>query len=178
MTAPRRLQSGHAGGALLPLVRLQAHKSGTRIEIDMCKPVPRVVCDRAMIEQVLLNLTRNGIQAMEHLAPADERVLTLRVRAGPGQRVVIGVIDGGSGVDAAAAAQLYTPFFTTRREGMGLGLSVCRSIVEQHAGVLDFENLRRPNGEVCGAEFRFSLPAAGGVASPAVDASVIGAEST
>ena len=164
--------------AVLPLVRLQAHKSGTRIEIDMCKPVPRVVCDRAMIEQVLLNLTRNGIQAMEHLAPADERVLTLRMRTGPGQRVVIGVIDGGSGVDAAAAAQLYTPFFTTRREGMGLGLSVCRTIVEQHAGTLDFENLRRPGGEVCGAEFRFSLPAAGSVASPAVDTSVIGADST
>jgi len=55
---------------------------------------------------------------------------------------------------------LFTPFFTTRSDGMGLGLSVCRTIVEQHGGALEFVNLRDANGAVCGAEFRFTLPAA------------------
>ncbi|MEO7056411.1 MAG: PAS domain S-box protein [Caldimonas sp.] len=146
--------------AVLPLVRLQAHKSGARIELDLCTPMPRVVCDRAMIEQVLLNLTRNGIQAMETMPPPHERLLTLRVRQAHPQWVTISVVDAGAGVDPAVAGQLFTPFFTTRREGMGLGLSVCRTIVEQHSGVLDYENVRGVDGTARGAIFRFSLPAA------------------
>jgi two-component system sensor histidine kinase DctS len=66
--------------AVLPLVRLQARKSGTRIELDLPAKAPRVRCDRTMLEQVLLNLTRNGIQAMETGTDVAERVLTLRVR--------------------------------------------------------------------------------------------------
>jgi len=146
--------------AVLPLVRLQAHKSGTRVDVDLGKPPSRVVCDRAMVEQVLLNLTRNGIQAMETSSPAQGRVLTIRVRQSHPQWVTIGIIDRGSGVDEAVAGQLFTPFFTTRREGMGLGLSMCRTIVEQHGGALDFHNVCAADGAVSGAEFRFTLPAA------------------
>jgi two-component system sensor histidine kinase DctS len=146
--------------AVLPLIRLQAHKSGARIELDLCTPTPRVVCDRAMIEQVLLNLTRNGIQAMEAMPVPNKRVLTLRVRQAHPQWVTISVVDAGAGVEPGVAGQLFTPFFTTRREGMGLGLSVCRTIVEQHCGVLDFENVRGADGAPRGAVFRFSLPAA------------------
>jgi len=146
--------------AIQPLVRLQARKSNTRIEIDMCSPTPRAVCDRAMVEQVLLNLTRNGIQAMHGLAASAERVLTIRVRQPHRQWVNIAVGDLGPGIDGEVARQLFTPFFTTRDEGMGLGLSVCRSIVEQHGGALAFANLRDATGVVCGAEFAFTLPAA------------------
>jgi two-component system sensor histidine kinase DctS len=146
--------------AIQPLVRLQARKSNTRIEIDMCSPTPKAVCDRAMVEQVLLNLTRNGIQAMQGLAPDDEHVLTIRVRQPHRQWVSISVSDLGPGIDAEVARQLFTPFFTTRHEGMGLGLSVCRTIVEQHGGALAFTNLRNPAGDVFGAEFAFTLPAA------------------
>ncbi|MGS0759031.1 PAS domain-containing sensor histidine kinase, partial [Roseateles sp. GG27B] len=64
--------------AVLPLVRLQARKSGTRVDIDLPMPAPRVRCDRTMVEQVLLNLTRNGIQAMDGSTPLAARVLTLR----------------------------------------------------------------------------------------------------
>jgi two-component system sensor histidine kinase DctS len=158
--------------AVLPLVRLQARKSGTRIEVDVV-PVnlplptagrtPRVRCDRTMIEQVLINLTRNGIQAMEAATPAAERVLTLRVRQTHERWVTFSVIDAGPGIAADVAARLFTPFFTTRDEGMGLGLSLCRTVIEQHGGALDFgPGPLQPGaapGTPRGTEFRFTLPA-------------------
>jgi two-component system, LuxR family, sensor histidine kinase DctS len=144
-------------------VRLQARKSGTRVEVDLPDRVPRVQCDRTMVEQVLINLTRNGIQAMEGAespagtaapTPLDNRVLTLRVRQGHPQWVTFGIIDRGPGIPPDVAARLFTPFFTTRSEGMGLGLSLCRTVIEQHGGALDFGPA--PGG---GTEFRFTLPA-------------------
>ena len=145
--------------AILPLVRLQARKSDTRVELDLPTPMARVVCDRAMVEQVLLNLTRNGIQAMQGAPRDGEPVLTLRVRQTHPQWVRISISDRGPGIADEVARQLFTPFFTTRSDGMGLGLSVCRTIVEQHGGALDFANLRDAQGAVLGAEFRFTLPA-------------------
>ena len=146
--------------SVLPLVRLQARKSGARVELDIVQPVPRVKVDRTMVEQVLLNLARNGIQAMEPDTPLAERVLTLRVRLAPaaaeapGRWVMFSVIDAGPGIPADVAQRLFTPFFTTKPEGMGLGLSLCRTVVEQHGGAMDFENLPAH----AGTEFRFTLP--------------------
>ena len=162
--------------SVLPLVRLQARKSGARVEVDVVQPVPRIKVDRTMVEQVLLNLARNGIQAMESDTPLAERVLTLRVRLVPGaqggQWVRFSVIDAGPGIPADVAQRLFTPFFTTKAEGMGLGLSLCRTVIEQHGGAMDFEN--RPPRAVAtaggsggtdgtgsrpgGTEFRFTLP--------------------
>lgn len=146
--------------AVLPLMRLQARKSHTRIEIELGTPAPKVLCDRAMVEQVLLNLTRNGIQAMQGMALPADPVLTVRARQTHPQWVQMSIIDRGPGIGDEIARQLFTPFFTTRSDGMGLGLSVCRTIVEQHGGALDFVNLRDAQGAVVGAEFRFTLPAA------------------
>ncbi len=140
--------------AVLPLVRLQARKSGTRVELDMPDPPPRVVCDRTMLEQVLLNLTRNGIQAMEQNTDVAQRELRIRVRQTDARWVSFHIADRGPGISTEVAQRLFTPFFTTRSEGMGLGLSLCRSVVEQHGGTLEFENL--PGG--VGTEFRFTLP--------------------
>ena len=144
--------------AVLPLARLQARKSGTRIEVDLpaspARP-PRVRCDRTMVEQVLLNLARNGIQAMETATPLPARVLTLRARQAQPGWLTISVIDAGPGIAPEVAARLFTPFFTTRAEGMGLGLSLCRTVIEQHGGTLEF--CPGPNGS--GTEFRFTLPA-------------------
>ena len=140
--------------AVLPLVRLQARKSGTRIAIDVPHPAPRVKCDRTMVEQVLLNLARNGIQAMEEATPLDARVLTLRVLQAQPRWVSFSVVDHGPGIAPDVARRLFTPFFTTRYEGMGLGLSLCRTVIEQHGGALDFTA-----DEAGGTEFRFTLPA-------------------
>jgi two-component system sensor histidine kinase DctS len=142
--------------AVMPLVRLQARKSGTRIELDLPPKAPRVVCDRTMIEQVLLNLTRNGIQAMESDTPLERRVLTLHVRQNHERWVTLAVRDQGHGIAPEVASQLFTPFFTTRAEGMGLGLSLCRTVIEQHGGALDFGPHGPPPG--IGTEFRFTLP--------------------
>ena len=162
----RRERSREAVGAdllveaVLPLVRLQARKSGTRIEVDCPSPAPRVWADRTMVEQVLLNLTRNGIQAMEGEAtPLSARVLTLRVTQVHARWVRFGVIDRGPGIAPEVAARLFTPFFTTRAEGMGLGLSLCRTVIEQHGGALDFGPAPLdPAAGGPGTEFRFTLP--------------------
>ncbi len=144
--------------AVLPLARMQARKSGTRIDVDLPPPgerSARVRCDRTMVEQVLLNLARNGIQAMEPDTPLAERVLTLRVRRTHARWVTCSVIDTGPGIAPDVAERLFTPFFTTKSEGMGLGLSLCRTVIEQHGGALDFGP--GPGGR--GTEFRFTLPA-------------------
>ncbi len=146
--------------AVLPLARLQARKSGTRIEVDLPAQPLRVVCDRTMIEQVLLNLTRNGIQAMEDGTALADRVLGLRVRQSQARWVEFSVVDHGPGIAPDVARRLFTPFFTTRSEGMGLGLSLCRTVIEQHGGVLDFQNLESAeSARGVGTEFRFTLPA-------------------
>jgi two-component system, LuxR family, sensor histidine kinase DctS len=145
--------------AVLPLVRLQARKSGARVEVDVPAPVPRVVCDRTMVEQVLLNLTRNGIQAMEAHTPPEQRELRIRVRQQHPRWVTFSVIDHGPGVPPEVAQRLFTPFFTTRAEGMGLGLSLCRTVIEQHGGALDFGSLPDTDGTGVRTEFRFTLPA-------------------
>ncbi len=142
--------------AVLPLVRMQARKSGARIDIAIPEAAPRVHCDRTMVEQVLLNLARNGIQAMEQDTPPGARVLTIAVGpAGPAQ-LRFAVSDAGPGIAPEVAARLFTPFFTTRAEGMGLGLSLCRTVIEQHGGRLDFA----PGPLGRGTTFAFTLPVA------------------
>jgi two-component system sensor histidine kinase DctS len=141
--------------AVLPLVRLQARKSGTRIDVDMPTPAPRVLCDRTMVEQVLLNLTRNGIQAMENGTAVADRVLRLRVRQTHARWVRFSVVDAGPGIPPEVGARLFTPFYTTRRDGMGLGLSLCRTVVEQHGGALDFAPAPGPGS---GTALEFTLP--------------------
>jgi len=146
--------------AVLPLVQLGARKRGVRVDLQVDAQLPPVLCDRTLVEQVLLNLARNGLQAMES-SLAGERTLVLRaaraVAAGSESRrwIAFSVADLGGGISAEVNARLFTPFFTTRSEGMGLGLSLCRTVVEQHGGVLMHEP-NRPRGTV----FWFTLPVA------------------
>ncbi|MCK6433577.1 MAG: ATP-binding protein [Aquabacterium sp.] len=147
--------------SVLPLVRLQARKSGARIELDVAQPPPRVRVDRTMVEQVLLNLARNGLQAMEHDTPLERRVLRLGVQPVQGRWAAFTVADAGPGIPPEVGQRLFTPFFTTREEGMGLGLSLCRTVIEQHGGAIDFESPpRQADGSGGGTVFRFTLPLA------------------
>ena len=147
--------------AIAPLVNLQARKLQVKVHTRIEAKLPPVLCDRTMVEQVLLNLARNGMQAMDQPGSTD-RVLVLQVRrTAPNDTshaehgwVEFSVRDVGVGIGEDVAGQLFTPFFTTKTEGMGLGLSLCRTVVEQHGGHLSFEPLT-PRGTV----FRFTLPA-------------------
>jgi two-component system sensor histidine kinase DctS len=140
---------------VMPLVTLQARKLGVRVEVRCAPDLPAVLCDRTMVEQVLLNLARNGMQAMADDTP--HKVLTLMVRAAPSPEnsrwLTFSVADLGHGIAEGVAEKLFTPFFTTKQEGMGLGLSLCRTVVEQHGGYLG----HRPNTPR-GTVFSFTLP--------------------
>ncbi len=144
---------------VLPLVQLQARKLGARVQVDVAPDLPAVWCEPTMIEQVLLNLARNGLQAMAD--QSGERVLSLHahVLAPAGGQAVLEfrVTDTGEGIDDAVAEHLFTPFFTTKPEGMGLGLSLCRTVIEQHGGTLRHAT-QAPRGTV----FSFTLAAAVG----------------
>ena len=140
--------------AIMPLVSLQAHKLDVQVHIQVDDDLPLLFCDRTMIEQVLLNLARNGMQAMDQPG-VTTRLLALALQREPQSGgVQFSVTDCGVGIPVAVAKQLFTQFFTTKQEGMGLGLSLCRTVVEQHGGILEFEN-RSPQGTI----FRFTLPA-------------------
>jgi len=122
------------------LVELQARHSATQISIQVDPPVPAIVGDAVMLEQVILNLARNAIEAMADVPPG-RRVLVITARRDDGAGARISVRDFGAGIPEAVAEQLFSPFFTTKAEGMGMGLSICRSIVEAHGGRLTFERL-------------------------------------
>ena len=145
--------------AVMPLVGLQARKLSVAVVIEVDASCPPVLCDRTMVEQVLLNLSRNAMQSMQHLERSVARVLTLRVRPAASNArsswVEFSVIDGGEGISPEVAGQLFTPFFTTKVEGMGLGLSLCRTVIEQHGGALGFEA-----APLRGTIFSFTLPVA------------------
>ncbi len=149
--------------AIAPLIGLQAKKLGVRVQVDLAPGLALVRCDRTLIEQVLINLARNGMQAMpegEPDAASGLRVLKIAVEpvgvsaSAPRGAVAFSVTDHGAGLSDAVRAQLFTPFFTTKPEGMGLGLSLCRTVIEQHGGALTFEPAA-PRGTV----FRFTLVA-------------------
>jgi len=155
--------------AIAPLVNLQARKLRVQVLWQVEPGLPTVWCDRIMVEQVLLNLARNAMQAMDQPGLV-QRQLTLQARrhvdtwphtttAGPGPSVgtlpmvEFRVTDCGMGISDEVARQLFTPFFTTKAEGMGLGLSLCRTVIEQHGGRLEHQP-HWPQGTV----FVFTLP--------------------
>jgi two-component system sensor histidine kinase DctS len=143
--------------AVLPLVTLQARKLGVTVVARIPADLPPAWCDRTMVEQVLLNLARNAMQAMQEAGIARPSLAVQARRAEAGGTapawLEFSVADIGPGIPPDVQAQLFTPFFTTKAEGMGLGLSLCRTVVEQHGGALVFEP-QMPQGTV----FRFTLP--------------------
>ncbi|KAB2843920.1 MAG: PAS domain-containing sensor histidine kinase, partial [Burkholderiales bacterium] len=130
-----------------------AQKRGTRIVLDLRPDLPPVYADRIMIEQVLLNLVRNGLDAMQDTPVALRRLALAAEPSADAGLVVVSVSDRGHGIPGEAMARLFEPFYTTKAEGMGMGLNICRSIIELHQGRLWVE--ANPQG---GSIFRFTLP--------------------
>lgn len=140
--------------ATIGFADIDARKHGVKLELRIQPNLPPVVADRIMIEQVLLNLLRNAVEAM-HDTPMPQRQLVLDVSTNDKAQLCIAVIDRGHGITPQAQQKLFAPFFTTKPQGMGMGLNICRSIIEFHHGQLWVE----PNPEG-GSIFRFTLPVA------------------
>ncbi len=137
----------------LELLEADARANNVRLRLELTPNLPRVRCDVIQIQQVVLNLVRNGIDAM--LTNTAERPhITIRTVPSNGDAVEIAVADAGFGVPPDVEQRLFTPFYSTKRDGLGLGLSISRGIVEAHGGELG-HRANSPRGTV----FFFTLPA-------------------
>lgn len=122
------------------------------ILLDLSPGLPMVRGDRVQLQQVLVNLITNAVDAMRH---ESMKILTVRSAPGPDDTITVSVGDSGTGLDSTAARRLFEAFYTTKRDGLGMGLGICRSILKDHGGRIWAEN----NPEK-GATFTFSLPTA------------------
>jgi C4-dicarboxylate-specific signal transduction histidine kinase len=141
------------GAIALKRGELEQHRVQVQVDVPPDRQLPEVRGNRLQLQQVLFNLIANAIEAMAE-AP-EPRVLHVRSCACGDDQVLVEVADNGPGVDASAAPQIFSPMFTTKPDGMGMGLAICRAIIEAHQGKLWFA----PNAPH-GAAFRFTLPAA------------------
>ena len=141
--------------AAVGLARIEATQNEVEIEARIDPGLPPVLADRIQIEQVLLNLLRNAIDAIA-IADSQKRLIVVEAHCKSGHKVQISVADSGPGVIAEAANRLFEPFMTTKPEGMGMGLSISRSIVESHGG-----RLRMFQSVDSGVTFVFDLPTDG-----------------
>jgi signal transduction histidine kinase len=129
---------------------LLSHRVSPRMELAPALPV--VLADRVQLQQVIINLVMNGIEAMQ---PVTDRPRELVIRSHQDDdQVLVTVKDCGVGISAENADRLFNAFFTTKSSGMGMGLSICRSIIEAHGGRMSAVNNAGP-----GANFQFTLPA-------------------
>lgn len=135
----------------LALAQGDLQRHAVVVQFDGSKPLPKVRGNHIQLQQVLLNLIVNASDAM---ANDDSRILSIKSEAFEGDRVLVSVADTGTGVGAPDADRVFSPLYTTKVNGMGMGLSICRAIVEAHEGRLWFS----PNG-ARGAVFQFTLPA-------------------
>jgi two-component system sensor kinase FixL len=124
-----------------------------RLEMDLASDMPPVFIDKVLVQQVLLNLIRNAVEAMQS---SPRRELTITTTASVDRMVEVSVTDSGPGVPADIRAKLFQPFVTSKPAGMGVGLSICRGIVEAQGGRMWLAE--NPSG---GAAFHFTLPVAG-----------------
>lgn len=133
------------------LVQREMASHAVSVRMELASALPRIFGDRIQLQQVLINLIMNGIEAMEGVR---DRPRELVIRAADGDdRVLVSVADCGVGICEEAVDRLFLPFFTTKSSGMGMGLSICRSIIEAHGGRLSAAVNREH-----GATFQISLP--------------------
>ncbi|HEY0328419.1 MAG TPA: ATP-binding protein [Rhodopseudomonas sp.] len=136
----------------LALALVVAKDRAVEVSVNLDPTAERVLVDKVQIQQLLLNLIRNALEAMEHQEP---RELEISSRRGEDGMLEVVVADNGPGIDPQLADKLFLPFMTTKTSGMGVGLSLCRTIVTAHGG--DIQAEPRPGG---GTVFRFTIPSA------------------
>jgi PAS domain S-box-containing protein len=139
-------------GEVIALVQRELASHLVSLRTELAPALPKILGDRVQLQQVIINLVMNGIEAMQEVTDRP-RELVIRSRQEETQQVLLSVTDCGVGISAENANRLFNAFFTTKSSGLGMGLSICRSIVEAHGGRLSaFGNEGR------GATFQFVLP--------------------
>lgn len=156
---PQRLAIAQVIEEALMIVRHEAQGRDVALDASLAAPVPPIIGDRVQLQQVVVNLLLNAMQAID-LAGAAERRVGVTIRGEAGAVVEIAVEDSGPGIAPDLLPHLFDGFFTTKESGMGMGLAICRSIVQSHGGSIVAEN------GVTGACFRVRLPAAQDQALP------------
>jgi signal transduction histidine kinase len=129
------------------------------LRMELAPTLPMILGDRVQLQQVIINLVMNGIESMQSVTDRP-RELVIRSGQDETQQVLVSVTDCGVGISAENADRLFNAFFTTKASGMGMGLSICRSIMEAHGGRL-WATANIPHG----ATFQFTLPVCADTAS-------------
>jgi PAS domain S-box-containing protein len=154
-----RLELNDVVNDVVSLVQREVLNHRVSLRLKLAPELPPLLGDRVQLQQVIINFVMNGIQAMADIGDAP-RELLIESRHDNGGHVVVAVRDSGTGIDLENANRLFDAFFTTKPDGMGMGLSICRSIIEAHGG-----RVWASNNAGRGAVFQFSLPAIGESAS-------------
>jgi signal transduction histidine kinase len=155
-TPERSVEINAAIREVIELANAEAVKSGVSIQTELADGLPLIQGDRVQLQQVILNLIKNAVEAMSGTGDGARELLISSGKSDSGG-VLVGVHDSGPGLPPPILDRLFEPFYTTKPSGLGLGLSICRSIIEVHGGRLWARaNVRR------GATFEFTLPAQSG----------------
>ena len=144
---------------VIVLMGAEFRRHGVRVETSLPSDLAPAIGDRVQLQQVVLNLIMNGVEAMQDVVHEQRRLRIISASDDSGH-VLVAVEDSGPGLDPAATDRLFEAFFSTKPDGMGMGLSICRSIIDAHGGRL-WASPNLPNGAV----FQFALPATGGEAA-------------
>jgi C4-dicarboxylate-specific signal transduction histidine kinase len=154
--APPRQEVVDLNAAILEVTALthsEAVKTGVTVSTQLAGELPRIQCDRVQLQQVMLNLIVNAIQSMSGVENGNRELQINTVSIKP-EGVCVAVRDTGPGLRSESLPRLFEPFYTTKPDGMGMGLSICRSIIEAHGG-----RLWATRCEPRGALFQFTIPA-------------------
>jgi C4-dicarboxylate-specific signal transduction histidine kinase len=138
---------------VLKLMRSDLVNQRVTVDVELAQNLPTVIGDLVQLQQVLLNLVVNACDAMTDCDTPERRLLVRTGMENGSNAVRVSVTDRGGSIPEEKMEQVFQPFFTTKAEGMGLGLSVCRTIIVAHKG-----KLWATNNADCGATFHFSLP--------------------
>ena len=137
----------------IKFLQIELREYQPTLQLDLADDLPLVKADQILIEQVIINLIKNAMEAMQILDKKDRR-LTLQTDIWQDSNILVSVRDSGPGIPDYEASKIFEPFYTTKSEGMGMGLAIIRSIIDSHSGELEVQ----ANQKEAGTTFKFTLP--------------------